>query len=949
MIKIIHLSDLHYRLNLEEEQELVLSAFFKDLEKQIQSFNRANVFIAFSGDVVMAGGNVELYEGFLKQFDDELNKLKIPKNQRICIPGNHDISQSYIKEKFIEHEGVIKLISKEIEFNNYISNPRNIFIDKFSNYNSFEPQFASFGIKGETISGSGFYLTENIGLYCLNSAICSSGGVNNINDKERLSIDTRSLQKWILSCNAKTKILVMHHSIDWLTDWAQIELKKILKNNFALCLSGHVHDQSVFHSFNKGSELIDCSAPPLLTNKKDNLGYSAITISDKGVLEIQYRQWTKNYSFVTGVNFSDTDDGKIIVNKEEVDKALEYKDEIANKLSQNLNEALRSFSSQPIVWVEPLISNNKERSNKNNHENEVSIKDIISSSNSLIIKAPPQFGLTCLSHYLIKEAWQLDLSVWLYLDSNLVRSHTIGTQLKKELENRNVSIKRVSCIILDGWTNYTKDSHLLIKNLCELHPDIRIIIMQTIDENKFISEPNTEIMHREFDLLYLLALTRSHIRKVVSEYNDKRHIGEEDDVLNKVVSDLEVLNIHRTPYNCLTLLKVAEKYYDESPVNRTKMLEKVLFLLFDTDDIPNYKSKPDLTDCEYVLGFFCEKMIREDKYYFSREDFLKDLRRFCSEKLIGLEIETVFDVLFSNYIIIKRDGQYVFKSVFWVYYFAAQRMHHSDEFAKYMFEEKRYISFPEMIEFYTGIDRRRKDALVILTNDLKNTCDIVFEKVGLPDGMDPYKLAKWEPSPESLKRMQSLISENVKNSSLPDSVKDSYADRTYNPIKPYDQSIHKIFHDYSLFILMQSVKSSSRALRNSDYVESEIKRDLLKEITRGWEQISKVLFALTPRLAFEGEATFEGQGFILLGNFGDTLEKKIDHILSVIPNNVVSIFKDDIYSYKIGPLLYDQITNETNELKKLQLILLIIFERPPNWKTQVQKYIISINKNSFYP
>lgn len=472
--------------------------------------------------------------------------------------------------------------------------------------------------------------------------------------------------------------------------------------------------------------------------------------------------------------------------------------------------------------------------------------------------------------------------------------------------------------------------------------------MQTIDEINFSSTPKSETIHRDFKVLHLLALSRGHIRKVVSEYNNKRHIGDEDSVIHKVVSDLEVLNIHRTPMNCLTILKVSEKYYDDSPVNRTKMLERVLTLLFDSEEIPNYKSKPDVTDCEFVLGYFCEMMIKENKYQFSREEFISTIKKFCIENLIGLEIETVFDILYSNTIIIKRVDQYVFRASYWVYYFAAQRMHHSDSFTDYMFENKRYLAFPEIIEFYTGIDRRRGNALKVLLQDLKDTCDIVHSKVGLPDGMDPYKLARWEPTPESIERMQNLIGENVIKSSLPDSVKDKYADRTYNPIRPYDQSIHQIFHEYSLHVLMQSIKSTSRALRNSDFVDPSVKRDLLNELMRGWEQISKVLLALTPILATEGEAAFEGQNFILHGDFGATLEERANKIIKVIPNNVVRYFKDDLFSNKIGPLLYDQISNESSELKKLELILLLIYERPPNWKAQVHKYIVSIPKNSFY-
>jgi predicted MPP superfamily phosphohydrolase len=90
---LIHLSDLHFRKNWEEDQDVVLTGFFKDLGKQVESLDKSNVYIVFSGDVVLAGGKSELYDSFLSEFDKNLNRLGITRGQRICVPGNHDISQ----------------------------------------------------------------------------------------------------------------------------------------------------------------------------------------------------------------------------------------------------------------------------------------------------------------------------------------------------------------------------------------------------------------------------------------------------------------------------------------------------------------------------------------------------------------------------------------------------------------------------------------------------------------------------------------------------------------------------------------------------------------------------------------------------------------------------------------------------------------------------------------
>jgi hypothetical protein len=490
-----------------------------------------------------------------------------------------------------------------------------------------------------------------------------------------------------------------------------------------------------------------------------------------------------------------------------------------------------------------------------------------------------------------------------------------------------------------------------LKNLSDSYKNIPIIVMQTIDDGKFLTEKQEPVViQREFAKLYLLAMTRGQLRNVVSQYNKEKKIADEDVLLTKVVSDLEVLNIHRTPENCLTLLKVAEKHFDEAPVNRTKMLEMVLFVLFDIGEIPRYKIKPDVKDCEHVLGRFCENIIRNDRSEFSKDYFLAELKSFCTDKLIDLDISFVFDVMTMNNIIIKTDNSFVFRSSFWIFYFAAKRMHDDKNFADFIFASKKYLSFPEIIEFYTGIDRNRSDALLILKNDIQQTCNLVFNKVGMPDNINPFLQMHWHPTEEHIEKMQEEFGESVRNSGLPDEVKDRYADKNYNQLRPYRQlvTIQNIFEEYSLYNLMQEIKATSRALRNSDYADPELKKELLDEILRSWLQLSKVLFALAPVLAARGNAGFAGASFMLNGDFGNTFKERLRSIIFVNLTNVVGFFRDDIYSGKIGPLLYCRFDKETNPLIKHQLALLIIFGRPREWRQQIDKYIVALPKDSFY-
>ncbi|MBK8241836.1 MAG: hypothetical protein IPK88_00265 [Saprospiraceae bacterium] len=114
------------------------------------------------------------------------------------------------------------------------------------------------------------------------------------------------------------------------------------------------------------------------------------------------------------------------------------------------------------------------------------------------------------------------------------------------------------------------------------------------------------------------------------------------------------------------------------------------------------------------------------------------------------------------------------------------------------------------------------------------------------------------------------------------------------------------------------------------------------------EAISESIIALSPIMAIKGKAAFQGAAFELDGNFGETFEERLNTIVQVLPTNVVGYFQDDLYSPKIGPLFYDCFNDEKNELMKHQQALLIIFKRPNGWKIQIENYITSINKNSYY-
>ena len=953
---IIHLSDFHNVVGRFEGQRVVVDSLFSDLEIQIKYLGDRDIFLAFSGDLAQKGSDENQYADFMAIFDGKLNSLGITKDRRICVPGNHDLSQIWVNENFVLHEGVVSQELSEEKFNDFVLNAPNVLTGKFEKYKEFENKFANFGVGFNGCTGSGWNIAEEIGVYCLNTALCSSGGLikdgKSIPDKGRLQIDTRSIYAWLQETKSKWKVLVMHHPISWLAESSERELKTIL-NKFSVTLHGHEHEQSKLHVINLGNSQIQCFAPALYSNKADRLGYAIVLMDeDQGPTEVIYRQWTKHQTFVAGVDFANHDSGKVslstiqtaqlkLSNSLPPDTVLKY-------FQKRFNDALVSFPGQPAVWVDPVVKTKPEIERDEASIETMSLHDLIRKPISSAIHSLPQFGLTCLAHFLVKEAWEQHRDLWLYFDAMELKPGTIKNATARELGELSLSRGEVKCLVIDSISHDTKDAWKIVSKLIEYFPGVPVICMHTMEPSSISNEKLTaEGVTINFQSLYLWTLSRNLIRRIVTDYNDQRQLGDENSVITRIAADLDMLNIHRTPFNCLTLLKVSEYDFDDSPVNRSEMIKRVLFLLFNVDSLPSYKTRPDLKDCEFVLGYFCETLLKTNAFTFSRTHFLKSLEQCCKDRFIDLEVQVVFDVLSANNIIVQRDGKFGFRFAFWIYYFAALRMHHDSIFAKFILSDFKYSSIPELIEFYTGIDRQRDDALVVLTDDLAKLRLQVEEKCGFPKNMDPYRFAQWKSSESALEQMQNEIEVGVRDSNLPSEIKDRFADQGYDLKRPYDQSI-SMFAEQSVTCLMQTLRAASKALRNSDYVAPSTKRTLLEEILRCWEQLTMVLLVVLPVLAEKGEAVFDGVAFVLDGHFGATPKERLMGILAEIPNNVVRWSKDDLHSQKMGPLLIDVFAKENVELRKHELALLLIIQRPRGWSDLIQEYIANIPKNSFY-
>lgn len=952
---IIYVSDIHFTGRKPENEGVVLNAFLKDVKRQLDEIPHKDTFIFIGGDLVQMADDKGTYDLFWNDLIVPLLDFGIPKEHIICVPGNHDIQRTKIEEKKFLYTAFLNRKITEGDFNDFIENQDNktLLVNKFENFEYFITQkmeCANYDSIGFNIE-----LNDEWSVYCINSSLTSFAGIDDPqyptlkDDKGHLNIATRALYDWV-KINSKKKILILHHPFEFLTEWSSSELKKIVKLHFDLVLTGHTHEQNILCNNNNIDSFIWCMAPQLYTDKTDKLGYCFIELKEKFVDKITYREWfSSRNSFRKGIDFTEDEDGVI-----KFDSSKPFiTDPITIKMEERFRDTMNVYGDQPLIWIDRFFSNQRfDHSYRLKKDCLLDEATIMSNNQNIKIITPAQYGLSSFAWHFILKLWKERKEFCVYIDGGLIKKAAVTKNINSQLSVFNVKQEDVKRIIIDNWTLSNKDSKQILATITQDYPQIPILILCPMLEKTLLETENMTTSEFNFSILYMAPLQTCQIRSIVEIYNRHKYIGQNDIVLKRLDADIQNFNMHRTPLNCITLLEVFSNSFDENPVNRTAVIEKVLRIIFDNADVPSYRSLPDVKDCEFALGYYCEHMIRKEDFYFTEKHFCETLYKFCDQQKLTIEVSYLFELLQKNHIICQYEPNlYGFRFAFWVYYFAAMRMSKSPEFSKFILDKENYAHYPEVLEFYTGSDRARNDAADIVTEDIMRISKIVHEKVGIPEGINPFSKLRLETTDEQVTKAIQQLESNLQKTKLPNEIKDAIVDQNYIPSAPFNQSVYKVFENYSVNYLQEMIGVASKALRNSDYIEPEKKIKLFTAITNAWYDTIRVIYLMAPALAHDGFARYDGFSLVLTDGFNEhrnNPNRLLIAVISAMPYNLVRWYKDNFYSSKLSQLIFDQIKLETNSVIKHLLICIVIHEQSDGWDKVVRDYLSDLDKHSFY-
>lgn len=945
-MNIIIISDIHFDKNEPENQKKVLTAFFEDLQAQIPTEEKDFTYCFISGDLVSKAGIVDIYDEFYSFFIKRLISF-VPLQHIYVVAGNHDLNRQYVESKFDEFQNILTDYNTESLFNKLCAEENNLLNNKFKAFNAFVKKH----LPHIPYNQYGYHvnITPEQSVFFLNSALNAFGGANGFVDEGNLCIETSKLNEWIQDTEGRNRILVMHHPLEHLSPFASEELKTLLTNKIDFLFDGHIHT----HTSSGGSpfsnhQYVRLGTPQLFSDKTDLNGYCIVKFNGFNIDTISYRQWNQRHMrFLNGVEFTGNDDGcyhNAILNGN-------INDVIQQHLYSYWEDAMTSYGHTPD-WVERKLTTTPPSVRTENISEIWDYISILSSDKDIQILGGKQFGLTCYARYLALKAWERNRECWVYISHENITLSNFEKKISLAKSQIYSNTDIIKCIIIDNWISTAPRSAEMLSKIKATFSKCRIILLSNQLDSSIIKGITTPEENQGFISLYLREIDGQGLRVMALAAKESGLIKLEiDKAIIRLRQDLSEFNLHRTPLNCLQILIGFASDINAQSVNRAKIMTRVLQFIFENPNNYDYKGGNTLSegDCKFIMGYFCEFLARNNRVRFTEKEFVDTCTEFCIRNKKDINVGALLDILkFHRLITVCEDNSLHFRFITWQNYFTAARMVRSADFLDYMIKEHHALYQPDLIEFYTGLDDGRSDITKLLTQELGIVIDKVATTVKDTNLANLYESIKWNMSDEQREKTVEQLEQSLKESALPDEIKDSISDTTYDPSKPYFQIINDFIESHGIRNLFELTRSACRALRNCDYTDVEEKERLLDCLLVSTIKIGDIVFLLSGALAKNGYCGYGGQGFRLDGDFGKEFEVRLKQIIINIPYNITRWFKDDIFSDSLTVLFEERMISHPNSMARHLLALIISMECAPNFKSRMLKYIGGIGKKSFY-
>ncbi len=845
MLKILHLSDFHYRENHHAD--------FLDVGEKIADTikNQEIDLVVFSGDLVFCGDNLKVFNDATTSLITPIKRVTGLDNSRFLIaPGNHDLHKG-MEMKVIEKALASEQTSVK-EIDDFCQDKRqlNESLKNFSNFNSFINDFYEDSM---TVTPLYSYCDieikgTKIGLIAFNSAWRCDDSQK---DRGKLIYPVymvREAFEKVKDCDLV--ICAQHHNLSDYADFIAQEIEDIINEKCHILFTGHYHKNSIETTFNTEIGLLHLSAPAIY-NRYDNTSYYGFSIIefDGQTYEGMLKKYVKNED-----KFIKVENKPIAIPmSQEKHNQNEFRKLLRKRYQETLEKADALFVSDvdnafKLLFRDPIIKNKSEQEEIvaiGKVGERYSLSDILENDNSTIIFGQNKRGKTCLLRWLQLEGLKVCLNkkvIPYFLDAKRYRNNRFNLMdlLRGYLELNANSVKNKFneyCLLLliDDLSPNEEGFLNKLKIEMENFPHVRFIA--TVAESMSDRCALINFVSTDVDKYYIHNITKKEIHQLTKSWpnisKERKKVAEE-----KIIQIFSQMHISFNYWTTSLFLWIFEKT-DPNNIHNNFELVKLYVdeLLGKTEFINNKSFTTEYEDLKSYLGYIAERILNtkdygldENELYNATDEYKRSHKKFTDDSF------EIIDYLKDKGIIYKLQDKYTIRLKGIFEFFIAYRMTDKPELLNAIIDSSEYpyafLSFGNELEYYAGfrkndfdtfekIFQRSKTILEPLTS--RQEYEIIDDRLG-------RKL--------EIKSKDVQITGNLMDrlNEMSDEERDELSLENTKPVDDSKLTPKKIINDIPLnsSIMERILFILSRMYRNSNICDKEVlSKEMLNYILTG--------------------------------------------------------------------------------------------------------------------
>ena len=243
VVRILHLSDFHFRTGTQWDSQTVLGRLTTDLTTLVER-GQAPDFIVITGDIAFSG-QAEEYDLAKKWIKDQLLPATfLGPSELLVVPGNHDVDRSAVGITARAAQNLLLETGKQSDIAAVLGNPqeRQTLLARHSAYLDF---INNLGVAGQRWSAPwGQVLRSVNGVKLHFAGLCSSWMSYGDTDRSRLLLGIWQVNEVLKgSDDADVVLAAMHHPWDYYAEADKPAMAEV-QSRAHVILRGHLHESA---------------------------------------------------------------------------------------------------------------------------------------------------------------------------------------------------------------------------------------------------------------------------------------------------------------------------------------------------------------------------------------------------------------------------------------------------------------------------------------------------------------------------------------------------------------------------------------------------------------------------------------------------------------------------------------------------------------------------------